>query len=204
MDPNKFTQKTQEALQQAQNLAVERGHQAMDVEHLALALVTQPDGLVPRLLDKLQRPADIVAGELRRELNRRPSVSGGSASQGNINVTQAFQQLLVAAEKQANALKDEYLSVEHVMLALLEASPGSSAAARIFKDLGITIDNFRGALTDVRGHQRVQSNNPEATYESLQKYGRDLVEFARTGKMDPVIGRDEEVRPRRPHPQPQD
>ncbi len=191
MDASKFTQKTQEALQQGQNLAVERGHQAVDVEHLALALVTQPEGLVPRLLDKLKRPADVVAGELRRELDRRPSVSGGSASQGNINVTQAFQQLLVAAERQANALKDEYLSVEHVMLALLETS---TPAARIFRDLGVTVDNFRGALTDVRGHQRVRSNNPEATYESLQKYGRDLVEFARTGKMDPVIGRDEEVR----------
>ncbi|MEL7086913.1 MAG: AAA family ATPase, partial [Planctomycetota bacterium] len=195
MDFQKFTQKTQEALQSAQNLAVERGHQAVDVEHLILALVQQPDGLVPRLLDKLNRPADVVAGELKRELDQRPSVSGGNAAQGQVSVTQSLQQLLVAAEKQAGQLKDEYVSVEHVVLALLaDGTPGKSPAAKIFKDLGITPDQFRGALTEVRGNQRVQSANPEATYESLAKYGRDLVEYARTGKMDPVIGRDEEIR----------
>ncbi|MEM6458228.1 MAG: ATP-dependent chaperone ClpB [Planctomycetota bacterium] len=191
MDFQRFTQKTQEALQQAQNLAVELGHQAVDTEHLALALVEQPDGLVPRLLDKLQRPADLVAGELRRELERRPRVSGGTTPQGQIAVTQPLQQLLVAAEKQAAGLKDEYVSVEHAVLALLETD---TPAAKILRDLGVTPDAFRGALTEVRGNQRVQSANPEATYESLSKYGRDLVEDARAGKMDPVIGRDEEIR----------
>ena len=195
MDFQKLTQKTQEALQTAQNIAVERGHQAVDIEHLILAVVEQPDGLVPRLLDKLNRPADVVAGELKRELDQRPSVSGGSAPQGQVAVTQGLQQLLVASEKQAGQLKDEYVSVEHLVLALLaQSTPGQSPAARIFKDLGITPDAFRGALTEVRGNQRVQSANPEATYESLAKYGRDLVEYARTGKMDPVIGRDEEIR----------
>lgn len=196
MDFQKFTQKTQEGLQAAQNLAIEQGHQAVDVEHLVLALVQQPDGLVPRLLDKLQRPADVVAGELKRNLDTRPSVSGSGASAsggGQVAVTQSLQQLLVAAEKQAHQLKDEYVSVEHVVLAML-AAPGKSPAAQIFKDLGITLDSFRGALTEIRGNQRVQSANPEATYESLSKYGRDLVEYARTGKMDPVIGRDEEIR----------
>ena len=192
MDINKLTQKTQEALQSAQNTAIERGHQAVDVEHLILALVQQTDGLVPRLLEKLNRPADVVAGELKRNLDQRPSVSGGSTPQGQVAVTQNLQQLLVAAEKQAGQLKDEYVSVEHVVLALLDT--GQSPAAQIFKDLGITLNSFRGALTEVRGNQRVQSNNPEATYESLAKYGRDLVEAARTGKMDPVIGRDEEIR----------
>ncbi|MEM9883444.1 MAG: ATP-dependent chaperone ClpB [Planctomycetota bacterium] len=191
MDFQRFTQKNQEALQQAQNLAVELGHQAVDTEHLALALVEQSDGLVPRLLEKLQRPADLVAGELRRELQSRPRVSGGSAPQGQIAVTQPLQQLFVAAEKQAAGLKDEYVSVEHVVLALLATD---TPAAKVFKDLGVTTDTFRGALTEVRGNQRVQSANPEATYESLSKYGRDLVEDARAGKMDPVIGRDEEIR----------
>ncbi|MEM9915147.1 MAG: ATP-dependent chaperone ClpB [Planctomycetota bacterium] len=192
MDFQKFTQKTQEGLQTAQNLAIEHGHQAVDVEHLILALVDQADGLVPRLLDKLQRPADVVAGELKRNLDSRPSVSGGSTPQGQVAITQGLQQLLVAAEKQAGQLKDEYVSVEHVVLAML--AHGKSPAAQIFKDLGISLDKFRGALTEVRGNQRVQSANPEATYESLAKYGRDLVEYARTGKMDPVIGRDEEIR----------
>lgn len=194
MDFNKLTQKTQEALQAAQNLAIESSHQAVDVEHLALALVQQPEGLVPRLLDKLSRPADVVAGELKRQLTSRPSVSGSgaTAAQGQVAVTQGLQQLLLAAEKQAAQLKDEYVSVEHVVLALL--AEGKSPAAKIFTDLGITLDTFRGALTEIRGNQRVQSANPEATYESLSKYGRDLVEYARTGKMDPVIGRDEEIR----------
>lgn len=195
MDFQKLTEKTQQAIQSAQNLAVERGHQAVDVEHLILALVEQPEGLVPRLLDKLGRPAEVVAGELKRNLDARPSVSGGSAAQGQVAVTQGLQQLLVAAEKQAAQLKDEYVSVEHVVLALLaEGTSGKSPAAKIFNDLGISVDIFHGALTEVRGHQRVQSANPEATYESLSKYGRDLVEYARTGKMDPVIGRDEEIR----------
>ena len=191
MDFQKLTQKTQEALQGAQNTAIERGHQAVDVEHLILALVEHPEGLVPRLLDKLNRPADVVAAELRRELEKRPSVSGGSAAQGQVAVTQGLQQLLVASEKQAGQLKDDYVSVEHIVLAMLD---GKSKAAEIFRGLGITPDTFRGALTEVRGNQRVQSANPEATYESLAKYGRDLVEYARTGKMDPVIGRDEEIR----------
>ncbi|WP_184679198.1 ATP-dependent chaperone ClpB [Algisphaera agarilytica] len=192
MDPNKFTQKTQEALQNAQSTAIERGHQAVDIEHVILALVEQPEGLIPRLLDKLKRPADVVAGELRRDLDARPSVSGGSAAQGQVAITQGLQQLLVAAEKQANQLKDEYVSVEHLVLAML--ADGKSRAAKIFNDLGVSLDAFRTALTEVRGPQRVQSSNPEATYESLAKYGRDLVEAARSGKMDPVIGRDEEIR----------
>ena len=195
MDINKFTQKTQEGLQQAQNLAVERGHQAVDVEHLILALVRQPEGLIPRVLEKLGRPADVVAGELERDLSARPSVTGGSAATGQtgqVAVTQGLQQLLVAAEKQAHQLKDEYVSVEHVVLALLEQN--KAPAAKVLDGLGVGLDTFRGALTQIRGNQRVQSANPEATYESLAKYGRDLVEAARSGKMDPVIGRDEEIR----------
>ncbi|MEM6552923.1 MAG: ATP-dependent chaperone ClpB [Planctomycetota bacterium] len=194
MDFQKLTQKTQQALQEAQSLAIQRGHQAVDTEHFLLALVQQPEGLIPRLLDKLGRPADLVAKELDRALDQRPSVSGPGATNApnQINLTQGLSQLLVAAEQQAAKLKDEYVSVEHPVLALL--ADGKSEAAQILIGLGITRDAFLAALTEVRGNQRVQSNNPEATYESLEKYGTDLVAAARAGKMDPVIGRDDEIR----------
>ncbi len=196
MDPNKFTQKTQEALQAAQSLAISRGHQAVDVEHLVLALCQQEGGLIPRLLEKLQRPADVVVGELTRELNKRPQVSSAGApgsEPGKVYLTQPLNEVLVNAEQQAQRLKDEYVSVEHLLLATLD-KPSATAAGRVLKDLGITRDALLGALTEVRGNQRVQSDNPEATYEALDRYGRDLVVMARDGKLDPVIGRDEEIR----------
>ncbi|MDX1681621.1 MAG: Clp protease N-terminal domain-containing protein, partial [Phycisphaeraceae bacterium] len=195
MDFNKLTEKTQAALQEAQNLATRHGHQAVDVEHVALALCTQSDGLVPRLLDKLERPADVVAGELERELDKRPSVSGPGATTeaGKLYLSQPLNQVLVEAEAAAGRLKDEYVSVEHVLLAIVEKGD-STAAGRILGELGVTRDALLTAMTDIRGSQRVQSANPEATYEALSKYGRDLVELARSGKIDPVIGRDAEIR----------
>ena len=193
MDPNRFTQKTQQAFQDAQRIAIERGHQGVDVEHLLLALCRQDEGLVPKLLDKLGRPADVLIAELERELNKRPSVSGPGAEPGKVHVTAKLNQTLVNAEKFLKQLKDEYLSVEHIMLAILEHHD-ATPAGRILHELGITRDTFLKALNDVRGHQRVTSDNPEATYEALQRYGRDLVNEARSGKMDPVIGRDDEIR----------
>jgi ATP-dependent Clp protease ATP-binding subunit ClpB len=193
MDPSKFTQKTQEALQSAQSLAVSRGHQAVDAEHLLIALCEQDGGLVPRLLEKLQRPADVVVGELTRELDKRPHVSGPGGEPGKVYLTQSLNEILVNAEQQARRLKDEYVSVEHLLLAVLD-KPDATAAGRILKELGITRDAMLQALTEVRGNQRVQSDNPEATYEALDRYGRDLVVMARDGKLDPVIGRDEEIR----------
>jgi ATP-dependent Clp protease ATP-binding subunit ClpB len=193
MDFNKLTQKTQEAVQQAQNLAVEFGHQAVDAEHLLLTLCRQEEGLVPRLFEKLGRPADVIAAELDRDLHRRPKVSGTGATPNQVAITSPLQQVFVDAEKQMKRLKDEYLSVEHVVLALLD-KPENTPAGRILKQLGINRDDFLKALTEVRGNQRVQSANPEATYEALERYGRDLVQMARDGKLDPVIGRDEEVR----------
>ena len=195
MDFNKLTQKAQQALQAAQSVAVERGHQAVDNDHLMLALVQQEDGLVPRLLDKLQRPADVVTGELQRALDKRPAVSGPGASggePGSVSITQNLQQTLVKAEKEASRLRDEYVSVEHLVLAVLDdtkASPGS-----ILHGLGITKDAWLEAMTAVRGNQRVTSADPEGTYEALERYGQDLVQLARDGKLDPVIGRDEEIR----------
>jgi ATP-dependent Clp protease ATP-binding subunit ClpB len=192
MDPNKFTQKTQEALQAAQQEAIRRGHQAVDVEHLLLALLHQEGGLVPRLLDRLKRPADVVAAEVVRELDKRPAISGPGAEPGKVYLTQPLNQILVNAEQQAKRLKDEYVSVEHLLLAILE-TPGS-ASNRILHTLGVNRDSFLQALTAVRGNQRVQSANPEATYEALDRYGRDLVAMARANKLDPVIGRDAEIR----------
>jgi ATP-dependent Clp protease ATP-binding subunit ClpB len=193
MDINQCTQKTQEAIQQAQNIAITRGHQQVDSEHLLLALCEQSDGLVPRLLDKLKRPADVVITELKRELDKRPKVSGSGIEPGKIYLTPALNELLVRAESHAKKLKDEYVSVEHLVLAILD-KPSDTAAGKILTTLGVTRDTFLKALTEVRGNQRVTSANPEATYEALKRYGRDLVEEARTGKMDPVIGRDDEIR----------
>jgi len=196
MDINRFTQKSQEALQAAQAIAIQRGHQEIDGEHLLLALVRQEAGLVPRLLERLNRPADVIAAELERQLNKRPSVSHGpGGQQGQIAISMQTQRILVSAEQQAKRLKDEYVSVEHIVLAMLEDSgstPGS--VGNILRTLGVTRDAFLKVLTEVRGSQRVQSANPEQTYEALERYGRDLVADARANKLDPVIGRDAEIR----------
>ncbi len=192
MDPNRLTQKSQEALHAAQSIAVKRGHQEVDALHLLLALCEQPEGLVPRLLQKLQRPVDVIIAEVQRQLDRKPSVSGPGGEPGKIFITQELNQLFVDAEAQARRLKDEYVSVEHLLLAMLD-NPRAEAG-KVLKGLGITRDALLNVLTQVRGHQRVHSANPEETYEALDRYGRDLVNEARTGKMDPVIGRDEEIR----------
>ncbi|MEM1207792.1 MAG: ATP-dependent chaperone ClpB [Planctomycetota bacterium] len=194
MDFNRLTQKSQQAFQQAQSIAVKRGHQAVDNDHLLLALVEQQDGLIPRLLDKLNRPADVVVAELTRRLDARPSVSGPGSAPNQVAVTQQLNETLVAAEKRAQSLKDEYVSVEHLVLGMLDTGKAADSTGKMLADLGVTADAFLKAMTDVRGNQRVTSADPEATYEALDRYGRDLVDAARTGKLDPVIGRDDEVR----------
>ncbi|HNZ97619.1 MAG TPA: Clp protease N-terminal domain-containing protein, partial [Thermoanaerobaculia bacterium] len=193
MDLNRLTQKSQEALQSAQAEAVRRGQQEVDGEHLALALLTQPDGLVPRLLGRADLRADELASELASELDRRPRVSGGGVEPGKVYVTQRLQRLLLAAEAEAKRLKDEYVSVEHLLLALVEEGE-TTAAGRLFARAGLTRDRLLSTLVAVRGSQRVTSAAPEAAYEALQKYGTDLVRQARAGKLDPVIGRDAEIR----------
>ncbi|MDX1502033.1 MAG: ATP-dependent chaperone ClpB [Thermoanaerobaculia bacterium] len=189
MDPTKMTEKTQQAIQSAQELAVRLGHQEVDGEHLLLALLRQEGGLIPRLLDE---KADGLSAAIAAELDRRPKVSTGGEP-GKIYVTPRFQQLLVAAGDQARRLKDEYVSVEHLFLALL-AEGGSSAAGRALADARVDRDAFLKALRGVRGNQRVTSATPEGAYEALEKYGVDLVAQARAGKLDPVIGRDSEIR----------
>jgi ATP-dependent Clp protease ATP-binding subunit ClpB len=193
MDMNRLTQKSQEAMHDAQTKALRFGHTEVDVEHLLLALLDQPEGLVPRLLERAGAdPAALRAG-LEAELGRRPSVSGPGAAPGQVFVTQRLSRLLEAAEREATRLKDEYVSVEHLVLAII-AEGASHPAGRILRDAGVTRDSFLAALTEVRGNQRVTSAMPEVAYEALEKYGRDLVGDARAGKLDPVIGRDTEIR----------
>jgi ATP-dependent Clp protease ATP-binding subunit ClpB len=193
MDLNRFTQKSQEALQNAQNKAVRYGQQEVDVPHLLAALLEQPEGLVPRLLERMKAPVAEIQADLERELERRPSVSGPGAEAGKIYLSSALQRLFVAAEDEAKRLKDEYVSVEHLMLGLIDGA-AQSPAGRILTSHGVDRDGFLSALTSVRGNQRVTSAAPEAAYEALEKYGIDLVAEARRGKLDPVIGRDAEIR----------
>ncbi len=193
MDMNKLTLKTQEAIQQGYEAATRLGHQQVDAEHVLLALLEQDSGLVPRLLQKMDvAPATLVT-ELERELARQPSVQGGGGEAGKVYVTPRLQQLLVRAADEAKRLKDEYVSVEHLVLALLKEG-GKSIAGKILAHHGVDRDRFLNTLREVRGSQRVTSASPEQAYEALDKYGVDLVAQARAGKLDPVIGRDSEIR----------
>jgi ATP-dependent Clp protease ATP-binding subunit ClpB len=193
MDANRLTQKSQEALHDAQTRALRFGHVEVDGEHLLLALLDQPDGLAPRLVAQAGGDADTVRAAVEAELGRRPRVTGPGAEPGQVFVTQRLSRLLDTADREAKRLKDEYVSVEHLLLALAEEG-STTAAGRAFKDHGVTRDRLLGALTGIRGNQRVTSANPEVAYEALDKYGRDLVADARAGKLDPVIGRDTEIR----------
>jgi ATP-dependent Clp protease ATP-binding subunit ClpB len=194
VDVNKLTQKSQEALTAAQSGALRYGHQEVDGEHLLLALLEQPEGLAPRLLERMQVPVSTLAAELDRLLQSRPRVSGpGAAEAGKVYVTPRLQQLFVRAEDEAKRLKDEYVSVEHLLLALIDEGP-STPTGKLLGQFGVDRDRFLAALTAVRGRQRVTSATPEAAYEALDKYGVDLVAQARQGRLDPVIGRDAEIR----------
>src|SRR3954465_230470 len=193
MDINKLTQKSQEALQSAQTKALRYGHQEVDGEHLLLTLLEQPEGLVPRLLARMEAPTEALKAEGERELSRRPKVSGPGAEAGKIYLTQRLQQILIRAEDEAKRLKDEYVSVEHLLLAMVEEG-SASPLGRLLTQFGISRDRVLGALTAVRGNQRVTSAMPEVAYEALEKYGVDLVSEARRNKLDPVIGRDAEIR----------
>ena len=192
MDMQHFTQKSRDALGEAQTLALRLGHQEMDVEHLAVALATQEHGLVGKLLERLKINPLEYAGAVSAELSRRPSVSGPGAS-GQIAVTQRLGQLLVRSRDLARQMKDEYVSVEHLFLVILDESPGT-AIGRVNQEFHLKKDEVLNILVDVRGSQRVTSDNPEDTYEALSKYGVDMVEEARQGRLDPVIGRDSEIR----------
>src|ERR1700730_5065635 len=193
MDPNRLTLKTQEALHDAQTKALRFGHTEVDTDHLLLALLEQPEGLVPRLLSRADVDTGALRAALERALERRPRVGGPGAGEGQVSITRALSQVLDAAEQEAQRLKDDYVSVEHVLLALM-ASGNATAAGRLLGEHGAERDALLEVLTQVRGAQRVTSATPETSYEALERYGRDLVEGARTGKLDPVIGRDSEIR----------
>ncbi|MDP3427467.1 MAG: Clp protease N-terminal domain-containing protein, partial [Humidesulfovibrio sp.] len=193
MDPSKLTQKSQAALSEAQNLAVRSGHQQVDTLHLLYALATQDGGLVPQIIAKCGIDAKAYAKAVETEAGKLPSVSGPGAQPGQVQVTQAVNSVLVRADDTARRMQDEFISVEHLFLALVDEGP-SSGPGRVNRQFGLTSDKVLGALTQVRGNQRVTSDNPEDTYDSLKKYGRDLVDEAKSGKLDPVIGRDAEIR----------
>ena len=193
MDLSKFTEKSQVALTEAQNIATRNQHQAVDVEHLMLALLEQDGGLVPSLFEKAKVAPDLLKAKVEEELNRLPRVSGSDMTGQGVYVTQRLNKLLVKAQDEAKKLKDEYVSVEHLVLAMFN-EPASTGIGKIFKTLNVRRDEFLRALTGVRGNQRVTSANPEATYEALEKYGRDLTKLAQQNKLDPVIGRDAEIR----------
>ncbi|GAB4272274.1 MAG: ATP-dependent chaperone ClpB [Deferrisomatales bacterium] len=193
MDLSRLTQKSQEALNEAQKIALRKGHVEVDGEHLLLALVEQPEGLVPRLLAKLDIPVDEFRARVEGALEKRPQVSGPGVEGGKIYVTQRLNRLLIQAEQEAQRLKDEYVSVEHLALALIREGDKTDAG-RVFQSYGVSPEKFLEALMGVRGHQRVTSATPEGTYEALERYGRDLVKEAQKGKLDPVIGRDAEIR----------
>ena len=193
MISDRMTQKAQEALQAAQEKAIRYSHQELDGEHLLLCLMEQDDGVVPKLVERLGiRPAELRA-RLEEELERRPKVKGASTEAGKIYVTQRLNQVLVKAADEAKRLKDEYVSVEHIMLAFLDEGK-ASPAGKLLAQMGVDRARFLEELMGVRGNQRVTSANPEGAYEALQKYGVDLVDMARQGKLDPVIGRDVEIR----------
>jgi ATP-dependent Clp protease ATP-binding subunit ClpB len=192
MDINRLTQKSQEALHDAQTKALRYGHTEIDVEHLLLALLEQSDGLVPRLLERMDVDVDALRADLEQALQGRPRVSGSGAT-GEARISRNLSLLLDDAEKEAQRLKDEYVSVEHIVLAMINTG-SRTAAGRLLKERGVTADRFLEVLTQVRGAQRVTSATPETAYEALEKYGRDLVAEARSGRLDPVIGRDAEIR----------
>ena len=187
-----MTRKSQEALAQAQTLAANYNHQQVDAEHLLIALLDDKSGLIDNLLNKMGVEPENLAHEVVTEIiDKLPRVTGSGVESGKIYLTQRLNKILIHAEELANNLKDEYISVEHLFLAMLD---DNNALGKIFKKFNIDNAKFLKALTEVRGSQRVQSADPEATYQALEKYGRDLVNAAKTGKLDPVIGRDEEVR----------
>ncbi|ACS79634.1 ATP-dependent chaperone ClpB [Maridesulfovibrio salexigens] len=193
MDPNKFTQKTNDAIAAAQSLAVKNGQQQIEVEHLLLALIEQEKGIVSKILEKSSiNPADYKKA-VEDEIRKLPRVSGPGAQPGQVFVTQRLNRIIVASEEIAQRMQDEFISVEHLFLAIMDEH-GSTGAGKVNKTFGLTKDKVLEAMTSIRGNQRVTTDNPEATYDALKKYGRDLVEEARKGKLDPVIGRDSEIR----------
>lgn len=190
MDMDKFTDKAQEAIGTAQEIALRMNHQQVDGEHLHMALLTQEEGLIPRLLSFMGINGELMIKDVQKELDKQPAVYGSAVQ--NLYASRRLNQILLNAADEAGKFKDEYVSVEHIYLALLKER--NTPSAEIFRKHGINRENFLAALSKVRSNQRITSKNPEETYEALKRFGRDLVDMARRGKLDPVIGRDAEIR----------
>jgi len=188
MNINKFTQKSIEAVQNCEKLAYEHGNQQLEQEHLLCSLLTLEDSLILKLITKMNISPEMFTNEAQQALDRLTKVSGG----GQLYVSNDLNKVLIHAEDEAKAMGDEYVSVEHLFLSLIKQP--DKTIKEMFRQYGINRESFLKALTTVRGNQRVVSDNPEATYDTLEKYGYDLVERARNQKLDPVIGRDSEIR----------
>ena len=190
MDLNKLTEKSQDALRSAQSIAVQNSNNQLDAEHLFAALLRQDQGLVPSLLKRANVPLDTFSHRVVQELDRLPKVSNAPTAE-SLYVTTRLTKIVSDAEAEAKKLKDDYVSVEHLLLAY---TGDNGAAGKLLKEFGLTRARIESALKEIRGAQRVTTQNPEATYEALEKYGRDLTQLAQLNKLDPVIGRDEEIR----------
>lgn len=192
MNAQKFTQKSLEAMGEAQSIATRNSNQTVDEEHLLLALLLQESGLIPQLLVKMGIDPKIAVSRMEHAVNAVPKVQIGGQTADSVYVSQELNKALADAEQQADRMKDEYVSVEHIFLGILDNQ--NNAVKEIFKSLGISKSEFLKALQQVRGNTQVTSQNPEETYDVLKKYGQELVELARNNKLDPVIGRDSEIR----------
>ena len=192
MNMNQFTQKSLAAIQGAQDIAQAHGNQQIEQEHLLLALVSDEQGFIPQLLTAMGMTVPSFQAAAADLVNKLPKVSGGSREADKVYVAQDVDRALTAAQEQASAMKDEYISVEHLLLGLMERP--NSNLKELFRTYNVTKEKVMQALASVRGNQRVTSDNPEETYDALKKYGTDLVDRARQNKLDPVIGRDDEIR----------
>ena len=192
MNAQKYTQKSLEAVRSAQSLAVEYGNQQIEQPHILLALLTAEQGLVPQLLANLGLTVPSFQAAVKAEVEKLPRVSGSGREMDKVYVAQDVDKMFNQAESIAASMKDEYVSVEHLLLALVECA--NSVLKSLFRTYNVTKEGLLQALSAVRGNQRVTSDNPEETYDALKKYGTDLVERARQNKLDPVIGRDDEIR----------
>ncbi len=193
MNLNNYTQKSQEAIQEAQNIALLKGHQEIDLDHLLVALLTQESGLVPRILQKININSENFLSAVETELNKKPSVKLSGTEEGKIYISGNLQSVLAKAEEEKKKLKDDYISVEHLFLGILSESKNTNLKG-LFDTFNLNKDKVLESLVGIRGNQRVTSDNPEATYEALEKYAYNLVQAVKDNKLDPVIGRDNEIR----------
>ncbi|PJI07358.1 MULTISPECIES: ATP-dependent chaperone ClpB [Clostridium] len=192
MDVDKLTMKVQQAINDCQSIAIRYNHQQIDTIHLFMAIISQEDGLIPNILQKMGVNLEAIKKDTEAELDKMPKILGEGAQNSSIYATRRFEEIFVRAEKIAKDFKDSYISVEHVMLALMDKD--SNVIGKILSKNGVSRKEFLKVLAEVRGNQRVDTSDPEGTYDALNKYGRDLVKDAKKHKLDPVIGRDEEIR----------